>query len=102
MKQVKKMASQTSTLAYLNICSTPSTLASLQPGNFATEDEIKPLWSENEIIQYHVLAVDTQEQGFSTTAFMEPIHCAPELAMFEALLSRGQEVSFAHLKLEFA
>jgi len=102
MKQVKKLASpdlHARVLEYLfhsfNACFSAT-------WKFATEDEIKSLWSEDEIIQYHVLAVDTQEQGFSTTAFVEPIHCAPELAMFEALLSRGQEVSFAHLKLEFA
>lgn len=69
---------------------------------FATGDEIKPLWSVDEIIQYHVLAVNTQEQGFGTATFMEPIHGAFKFAMLKALLCCGQEVPFAHLKLELA
>ena len=93
---------QTVALAYLNICSTPSVFASQPPRNLRPGMRSKSRWSEDEIIQYHVLAVNTQKQDFCTTAFVEPIHYPFEFAMFEALLGCSQKVSFMHLKIEFA
>lgn len=87
---------------YLNICSTLLALVSQPPRKSRPNMRSSSERSEDEIIQYHVLAVDTQEQSFDATTFVEPIDCAFELAMFKALLGGGQEVPFAHLEFEFA
>ena len=68
---------------------------------FGIGDEIASERSEDEIIQYHVLAINTQKQSFYTAAFVEPVHRAFEFAVFETLLCCGQKVPFTHLKFEF-
>ena len=77
-------------------------LVSQPPRNSRSRDETKFEQPKDEIIQYHILTINTQEQSLGTTTFVEPIHCAFELTMFEALLGCGQEISFAHLEFEFA